>query len=152
MKLQADLREFIELLSSHQVEFLVVGGHSVAFHGYPRLTDDLDLFVRPTIENGRRVLAVLEEFGFGDLEVTAETFTDPSRMVVLGRKPNRIDILTSISGVSFDEAWGDRTPGDLDGLSVHYLSRKHLVQNKTAAGRPQDLADVAKLPGTRSLT
>jgi predicted nucleotidyltransferase len=145
VKLQKDLREFVELLLSRSVEFVVVGGHAVAFHGYARLTDDVDLFVRPTLENGARLVSSLEEFGFGSIGVTAETFTHPDRVIQLGRPPNRIDLLTNIYGVTFDEVWSSRVAADLDGLKVFMIGRDALIKNKRATGRAQDIADVEKL-------
>jgi predicted nucleotidyltransferase len=145
VKLQKDLREFVELLLSRKVDFVVVGGHAVAFHGYPRLTDDVDLFVRPTHENGARIVVALEEFGFGSIGITAETFTHPDRVIQLGRPPNRVDLLTNIYGVSFDDVWSTRVEADFDGLKVFMIGRDALVKNKRATGRAQDIADVEKL-------
>ena len=108
MALQKDLREFIELLRSNEVEFLVVGGYAVAFHGYPRLTGDIDLFIRNTRENISRIVKTLEQFGFGPVGDIIEDLAQPERMLRLGNEPNRIDILTSIAGVGFEEAWKDR--------------------------------------------
>ena len=145
MKLQQDLREFVELLLSRGVDFVVVGGHAVAFHGYPRMTDDIDLLVRPTRENGQRIVDALAEFGFGGVGLTAESFTAPDRVIQLGRAPNRIDLLTEIYGVSFDEVWATRVAADLDGLKVSMIGRDALIRNKRATGRTQDLADADKL-------
>lgn len=118
MKLQADLREFVGLLVSRKVEFLVVGGHAVAFHGHPRVTEEMDLLVRPSLENGRRIVEVLEAFGFGQLGLSADSFIAPDRMIQLGRPPNRINLLTGISGVIFEEAWAARVPAELDGKEL----------------------------------
>jgi len=147
-KLQTDLKEFIALLNSHGVEYLVVGGHAVAFHGHPRFTGDIDFLVRPTAENAARVLAAMRDFGFGDLQLVAADFTTPERIVQLGRPPNRIDILTSISGVEFDEAWSDRIAAKLDEQAVHFLGFDTLIRNKKASGRDKDLADVKTLIAT----
>lgn len=144
-KLQNDLKEFIVLLNSHAVEYIVVGGHAVAFHGHPRFTGDIDFFVRPTSENAARVLGALRDFGFGDLPLISRDFTTPERIVQLGQPPNRIDLLTSISGVEFDDAWNDRIPGNLDEQPVNFLGFDTLVRNKKASGRDKDLADVKKL-------
>jgi hypothetical protein len=143
--LQADLREFIALLSSHEVEYVVVGGHAVAFHGHPRFTGDMDFLVRPTPENARRVLAVLDDFGFGTIGVSEGDLTTPGRVVQLGHPPNRIDILTSISGVDFDAAWASRIETEMAGQRVRMIGWSELLQNKRASGRQQDLVDVAKL-------
>ena len=147
MKLQKDLREFIGLLLSQDVEFLVVGGYAVAFHGYPRLTEDIDLLVRPSLENGSRILRALDLFGFGSIGLTAEDFTAPDRMIQLGRAPNRLDLLTEIWGLTFEEAWASRIPAELDGLEVFVIGREELIRNKRATARSQDLADAEKLEG-----
>ena len=149
MKLHDDLRELLESFLSRGVEFLVVGDHAVAFHGHPRLTQDTDLFVRPTLENGRRIVEALAAFGFGSVGLTAEDFTVPDRMIQLGRVPNRIDLLTGIFGVTFDEAWSTRVEGDLGGVRVPLIGREALIKNKRATGRPMDLADADWLESQR---
>ena len=144
-KLQADLREFIALLNSHNVEYLLVGGHAVAFHGHPRFTGDIDFFVRTTPDNARRILAVLEQFGFGNIGITEADLLEGGRIVQLGHPPNRIDVLTAISGVEFESAWRSRVGAVLDEQPIFVLGWDALLQNKRSAGRPKDLADVAKL-------
>jgi hypothetical protein len=145
VKLQKDLREFIELLNSRGTDYLIVGGHAVAFHGHARFTGDIDFLVRPTSENASRVLDVLRAFGFGDLALTVDDFIIPGRIVQLGRPPNRIDLLTSISGVDFQEASASRMRAELDGLPVSFLGWQALIDNKRTSARAKDLADVAKL-------
>lgn len=145
MKLHKDLRTFVELLVSAKVDFLVVGGHAVAFHGYPRFTGDIDLWIRPTPDNAQRVLAALTAFGFAGLGVTLDDLVRPESIVQLGRPPHRIDLLTSISGVNFDEAWASKASGRLDDQNVWYLGRDALVTNKRASNRPKDLADLHEL-------
>jgi hypothetical protein len=145
VKLQNDLSEFLALRNSNGVEYLVVGGHAVAFHGHPRLTGDIDFFVRPTTENGARILNVLNQFGFGQLALRPQDFETPGQVVQLGRPPNRIDLLTSISGVEFDGAWQTRVPGQLDEHLINYLGFEALIQNKTASARDKDQLDVKKL-------
>jgi predicted nucleotidyltransferase len=149
VKLQRDLREFIELLSSHAVEYLIVGGHAVAFHGHPRFTGDIDIFVRATESNAQRLNAALAAFGFGDLGFDDATWLAPERIVQLGRPPNRIDLLTSISGVTFDEAWAGRVTAQLDGLEVPLIGLDALLVNKRASGRAKDLADLEELERRR---
>jgi hypothetical protein len=139
------LREFIELLSSRKVEYVIVGGHAVAFHGYPRFTGDIDFFVRPTLENGGRLVEVLEAFGFGNLGIDPAIFAAPKKVIQLGRPPNRIDLITGIDGIDFEEAWQSRVPADLGGVPVFFLGRDALVRNKRAAARPKDLLDLEKL-------
>lgn len=145
MALSSDLREFIELLNFHRVEYLIVGAHSLAFHARPRYTGHLDLWVRPTAENGERIIAALKQFGFGKMELAASDFLKPEQVIQLGRVPNRIDLLTSISGVSAERAFSGRITADLDGLPVAFLSKELLIANKRAVGRPQDLADLNEL-------
>ena len=149
MKLDKDLRELLESFLSNGVEFLVVGGHAVAFHGYPRYTDDLDLFVRPDAANGERIVRALVLFGFGSLDVKASDFTADDRVIQLGRAPNRVDLLTRLYGVEFDEAWRTRLPGKLDGISVWIISNEALIRNKRATGRTRDLADAEMLERLR---
>ena len=145
MKLQKDLREFIELLNSHAVEYLVVGGHAVAFHGYPRYTGDIDFLVRPTEENASRIVAAIMKFGLADAESLKATLVQQQKVVQIGRPPNRIDILTSASGIDFEEAWERAISGSLDGLPVQFPDLRSLLKNKRASGRAKDLADVEEL-------
>lgn len=144
-KLQADLKEFIDLLNSHRVEYLLVGGHAVAFHGYPRFTGDIDFFIRMTLANAQRLLAVLNDFGFGMLDITDRDLLEPKRVLRLGHPPNQIDILTSISGVEFDVAWATRVDATMDDQRVLIIGWNELLRNKKASGRQKDLADVDKL-------
>ncbi len=143
--LDEDLRELLACLTAHHVEYLVVGGHAVAFHGYPRFTEDLDLYVRADPQNASRILAALAAFGFGQVGLTANDFTADDRVIQLGRAPNRVDLLTRLWGVDFAEAWSRRVEGEIDRMPVAVLSRTDLIRNKRATGRPQDLADAAAL-------
>lgn len=139
--LDKDLRELLALFRSKGVEFLVVGGHAVAFHGRPRLTDDLDLFVRPDTANGERIVQALLEFGFGSLDLTAADFEADDRVIQLGRAPNRVDLLTRLYGVDFADAWAGRVAAQIDDSAVWIISKHDLIRNKRATGRTQDLAD-----------
>jgi hypothetical protein len=145
MKLPPEWREFIALLCSHHARFLVVGAHALAAHGRPRATQDIDILVEPTRANARRVCAALADFGFTALANELEAFGTPDRMATLGRPPLRIDVMTSISGVSFRQAWRGRVTATLDGMEVAFLGRAEFVRNKTASGRPKDLLDIALL-------
>lgn len=145
MRLHKDLREFIELLNSHGVEYVVVGGHAVAFHGYPRYTGDIDFLVRPTEENVSRIVAVLEGFGISGAHELKAALTQPEKIIQIGRPPNRIDLLTSASGVDFEEVWNQAISAELDGLPVRFPDLSSLLKNKRASGRPKDLADVDEL-------
>ena len=150
MKLGKDLKEFIELLNSQKVEYIVVGGHAVAFHGHPRFTGDIDFLLRPSRENAERLIGAVKEFGFSEMRLSPDDFTRPNTVVQLGYPPNRVDLLTSISGVDFEEAWGSRLGGELDGLPVYFLGWDALLKNKRTSGRDKDLADLAKLSTVRA--
>jgi len=121
-----------------------VGGHAVAFHGYPRFTGDIDFFVERSEQNASKIERVLNEFGFGRLGLKAADFLDPGVVVQLGRPPNRIDILTSIDGVDFEQAWNSRVKTST-GAELFVISKELLLQNKRVAGRAQDLADIEHL-------
>lgn len=142
MKLERDLREFIELLNARDVRYVIVGAFALAHHGRPRYTGDIDFFVEPSAENAERLSQVLEQFGFANIGVVEEDFTAADQVVQLGVEPHRMDLMTSISGVAFEEAWNTREYGDLDGLQVPFISRELLKRNKAAVGRKQDLADL----------
>ena len=141
-RLNSDLRELLALFSSNNVEFLVVCGHAVAFHGHPRFTNDLDCFVRPTAANGARIVEALRQFGFGPLDIEAADFGASDRLIQLGRAPNRVDLLTRLCAVGFDDAWATKVLGTIDGVPVWFIDRDSLLRNKRATGRPQDVADV----------
>lgn len=143
--LDEDLRELLALFIANRVDFLVAGGHAVAFHGYPRFTEDLDLFVRADRVNAERIMKSLDEFGFGQVGLSADDFVADDRVIQLGRAPNRVDLLTRLWGVEFDQAWARRIEANIDQVPVAFLSRTDLIINKRATARPQDLADAAAL-------
>lgn len=138
----SDWIDLCRLFAAHRVEFLLIGGQAVIAHGYPRLTKDMDLWVRPTAENGERVLAALSDFGMPLTDFDATRFSDPNVIIMLSRDPFRIDLLTSIPAVEFEAAYSRRTSITLDGVEIPLISREDLLTNKRAVGRLQDLADV----------
>jgi hypothetical protein len=148
MPIPKDWRAFIESLNSNRVEYLVVGVVALAYHGFPRYTGDLDILIHNTSENAQRLEAVLESFGFGSLGLKATDFAGPYRVIQLGMPPNRIALLTSITGVSFDEAWAGRVDGEFAGIQVRFIGRPQLIQNKKSTGRSQDYADLELLGAT----
>lgn len=133
-------------LNRHQVEFLVIGGYAVVFHGHVRNTQDLDLFVRPTEENARRTVAALEEAGFGSPDLTPGVFMSDNG-ISLGEEPLRVDIISRLPGVDFEAAWLRREKSVFGAEPAHYMSREDLISNKRAVGRPRDLDDVRELEG-----
>ncbi len=145
MRLSSDLREFLELLNARGVDYLVVGAHSLAFHGRPRYTGDLDILIFPSDANTKMLVELLTEFGFADSRFAASDFIESDQIIQLGRPPNRIDLLTSLTGVTNAEAFADKVRAEIDGVPVFLLGKTQLIQNKRAVGRPQDLADLAEL-------
>ena len=145
MPLSRDLRQFVECLNSNEVEYLIVGALAVSWHGFPRYSADIDFFVRSNTENARRILAAIRSFGFASLPLALDDFTTPNRVIQLGHPPNRIDLMTSISAVDFDEAWAKRVAGQIDGLPVQIIGLDELVRNKTASNRPKDRIDLDAL-------
>lgn len=142
MSLSKDWREFLESLNSRGIDYVVVGAHSLAFHGRPRYTGDLDILVRPTPEQAIKLVDLLNEFGFRESGFKPADFVEPEQVIQLGRPPNRIDLLTSISGVSTDEVFATRISTELDGIPVYMLSKEALIRNKQSVGRAQDIADL----------
>jgi len=144
-----DFRDILVAFTRSGVEYLVVGAHALAAHGVPRVTGDLDLWVRASADNAHRVWIALGAFGapLADLNVREKDFTIPDIVVQFGLPPFRIDVMTSISGVAWDDAWSERLDGQLFGVSVAFLGRESFVRNKLASGRPKDVRDVRSLEG-----
>lgn len=147
--LNPDFRDLLECFGREGVEYVLVGAYALAFHGSPRATGAIDVFVRATVPNAERVWRALVAFGapLAAAGVKPQDFAAPGIVYQVGLPPRRIDILTDISGVSFDEAWASRVLGDLEGLAVPFLGRQTLIANKRASGRLKDLADVERLEG-----
>lgn len=142
MKLPPDSIEFVALLNSNRVDYLVIGAHALAFHGHPRYTGDLDVLVRRSKQNAAAVMAAIEQFGFHFPQLSAADFEAPHRVVQLGVPPVRIDLLTTLTGIDFDEAWSRRQAAEMSGVPVFMLSKEDLVANKKALGRARDIADL----------
>lgn len=140
-----DFLDMLSALSEEGARFLVVGAYALAHHGLPRATGDLDLWVERSAANAARVLRALRRFGAPLDQVSEEEFTEPDLVFQIGVAPCRIDLMTSIDGVAFRDAWEERVGLELDGVPVQILSKRHLIQNKRAMGRPQDQADLARL-------
>lgn len=143
MVLNKDFREFLQLLNEHEVRYLVVGGYAVAFHGYPRYTKDLDIWVWINPVNADHIIKALANFGFTGL--SPADFTTADEFIQLGFPPNRIDIITSCDGLEFETCYEDRVLTRFDDLEVPFIDLKNLIINKKATGRPQDLGDVDNL-------
>jgi hypothetical protein len=148
MDLAPDFDEFIGFLTAHGVEFVVVGAYALAFHGAPRFTGDLDILVRPTLDNATRLLGAVAAFGFPVPDLSPDTIADRRRMLQMGVPPVQIHVMSAISGVDWHEAWSDRVDGPLGRHIVPFLGKATFLRNKRAAGRPKDIADIDALePG-----
>ena len=142
-----DFKELLELLNSHKVEYIIVGAYALALHGNPRFTGDLDIYIKPDTLNASQVLAALKEFGFGSLELEEKDFTEVHKVIQLGMPPVRIDLLTSLTGLTWDDAVKGELKGELGGVPVLFLGKKEYIKNKKALGRQKDLADAEVLEG-----
>ncbi len=145
MELDKNFREFIALLNEHKVKYLIIGGYAVNFHGYPRYTKDIDLWLWMTSPNIKNLIQAIKDFGFGSLSLGIEDFMTPENIIQLGYEPYRIDLLMDVEGVVFDECFERRVEVDLDGVNTKFLSLQDLIAIKKKAGRLQDLADAEQL-------
>jgi predicted nucleotidyltransferase len=140
-----DFKDFLRLLNEKSVEYLLVGGYAVGYHGYPRATADLDVWIARNPENAQRVTEALRDFGFDLPDLKPDLFFDENRIVRLGLPPLRIEVITSASGVTFEECYLERIRAEIDGISVNIIGREQLLANKRAAGRHKDLDDIEHL-------
>ena len=145
MEVQPDFRDLLALFNEHKVEYVIVGGYALAFHGAPRYTGDIDIFVKPAPDNAQRIMKALDAFGFGSAGLTAEDFQYPDKVVQLGVPPVRIDIVTSITNVTWETVAANRVEGKYGDVDVHYIGRNEFISNKRAVGRKKDLADIEAL-------
>ena len=143
--LSKDFKEFVALLRKHDARYMIVGGYAVGVHGYPRYTGDLDIWLDPERENAQRVLKVIEEFGFGSFKLTVDDLTKEGNIIQFGQPPLRIDLLTSIDGVTFDACYANRKEVVFDGLAMNFIGYHDLITNKHATGRHRDLDDVENM-------
>ena len=144
--LTKDFKEFLQFLNARGVDYLLIGGHAVAFHGYPRATSDMDVWVAVTEENADKLVRALIDFGFDVPTLSSSLFLRPGRVVRMGLPPNRIEIQTGIDGVDFADCFPRRIAAEIDGIRVNLISLDDLKRNKRASGRNKDLADLDNLP------
>jgi hypothetical protein len=149
MRLEKDFKEFIELLNKDKVKYLVVGGFAIAYHAIARFTKDIDIFVEASEENSKKIMSVLKQFGFGNIGLNEGSFRKEGQIIQLGYPPLRIDLVTSISGVKFETAWGNREKGTYGDIPCYFISKEDLIKNKRAVGRNQDKADLEILEKSR---
>lgn len=145
MKVEKDFRDFIALLNRHEVHYLIIGGFAYSFYVEPRFTKDIDILIEQSMENAKKILKAIKDFGFTDIGLTEKDFLETGQVIQLGVAPIRIDILTSIKGVDFPSFWENRVIGQYGDIDVFFISKQDLIKCKQASGRKQDLADIEKL-------
>lgn len=145
MEIQQDFKELLALFNAHKVEYIIVGAYALAFHGAPRFTGDIDILVRPMPENAKKILSALDDFGFGSVNLTIEDFQKSDHVVQLGHPPVRVDIVTSITGVSWEDAERGKQSGLYGDVPVFFLGKEQYIANKRATGRLKDRADLEAL-------
>lgn len=145
MELQKDFKELLELFNKHKVEYVIVGAYALAFHGCPRYTADLDILIKPESNNAKKIIEAIKEFGFGSLNLTVEDFSSREKVIQLGVPPIRIDILTSLTGLTWEQISSNRAKGKYGDISVYFIGKDELVINKKVLGRYKDLADIESI-------
>jgi len=145
MEAQKDFKDLLELFNFHNVNYMIVGAYALAFHGAPRCTGDIDILVQTNTENAEHILCALDEFGFASVGLTIKDFLGPDKVVQLGVPPVRIDIVTSITGISWEAAESGREEGTYGDVPVYYIGKEQFIVNKQAIGRKKDLADLEAL-------
>ena len=144
--LPKDFKEFLKLLNANQVEYLLIGGYAAGYHGYPRATANIDIWIAAKPDNSTKIINVFNDFGFSDFMLQPDIFLKEDQIIRIGLPPIRIEVITTISGVSFDECYSERVIGKIDGIQVNLIDLKHLKINKKASGRHKDLNDLENLP------
>ncbi len=145
MEVQEDFRDLLALFNGHHVDYVIVGAHALAFHGAPRYTGDMDILVKADQKNAQRILAALKQFGFGSVGLGPEDFATRENIIQLGVPPVRVDIVTSLTGVSWDDIASGREKSLYGDVSTYYIGKKEFIRNKRASGRKKDLADIEAL-------
>jgi len=146
ISLHPDFKDFLKLLNSHKVDYLLIGGYAVGYYGYPRATADIDIWIAINPQNAAKMVKVIDKFGFKVPELSANLFLCKNKIIRLGNAPVSIEVLTSISGVDFDECFKNKTIALIDHVKVNIINLKDLKKNKKASGREKDLIDFKKLP------
>ena len=146
IELHPDFRDFLRLLNSYEVEYLVVGGYAVGYHGYPRATGDMDVWIGVSESNAHKTAMVLRDFGMPEKEVSEEIFLEKDKIIRMGNPPVRIEVITGASGVDFSDSYSRRQIIDIEGIPINFISLRDLKANKRACGRHKDLEDLEHLP------
>lgn len=146
IELPQDFKEFLRLLNSKQVKYILIGGYAVGYHGYPRATNDMDVWIAVEPDNAEKLVSALNEFGFQQPDLSRQLFLERDKVIRMGIAPMRIEILTSVSGIEFDESYQESVLDNIDGVPVRIISLKDLKTNKKVSGRHKDLDDLENLP------
>ena len=145
MEILPDFKELFALLNANQVEYVIAGGYAMAYHGSPRYTGDIDIYIRPEPANARNVLKTLDEFGIPDLDLTEQDLTTPDQVIQIGVEPMRVDLLTSLDGVTWDEVRAGCASAAYGDVQVLFIGKRELIRNKKATNRLKDRADLEAL-------
>jgi predicted nucleotidyltransferase len=145
MNLEKDFEDFVKLLNQHEVDYMIVGGYALAFHGKPRHTGDLDIWIAISDINANKMTEVIHDFGMASLRLQKSDFLQAGLITQIGYPPLRIDILNEIDGIGFEEAYQNKAIIDIDGLNINYIGLDDLIKNKISSGRHQDISDVVAL-------
>lgn len=145
MRVEKDFEELLGLFNEHKVKYCIVGAYAVGFHGYPRYTKDMDIFIEPSLQNGQNIVRALDEFGFGSLKITAQDFTKKGAIIQLGYEPIRVDLINSIKNRDFKQVWAHKAEGNYGKYKVFFISADDLIENKMSTNRKQDLIDAELL-------
>lgn len=145
MKVKKDYEDLLKLLNKHKVKYCIIGAYALAFHAKPRYTKDIDILIEPGLENGNRIVKALNDFGFKSLKLLSEDFSKPGKIIQLGYEPLRVDILTSIPGVSFDRVWENKVVGSYGAVKAYFVGIDELIKTKRLSSRPQDKIDLELL-------
>ncbi len=146
IELHPDFRDFLRLLTSHDVRYLLVGGYAVGYHGYPRATGDMDIWIELSEQNSKKVASAFRDFGMSDEVISEGLFLEKNKVIRMGVPPVRLEVITGASGVSFEECYSNREVVEIDGILINFISLQDLKKNKQAAGRHKDLEDLEHLP------
>ena len=146
IELHPDFKDFLRLLTSHNVRYLLVGGYAVGYHGYPRATGDMDIWIEMSESNSINVASAFRDFGLPDEALSKDLFLEKNRVIRIGVPPVRLEVITSASGVDFNECYSNREVVEIDGIPINLISLQDLKKNKRAAGRHKDMEDMEHLP------
>ena len=146
IELHPDFKDFLKLLNSYNVRYLLVGGYAVGYHGYPRATGDMDIWIELSEQNSKKVASAFRDFGMSDEVISEGLFLEENKVIRMGVPPVRLEVITGASGVNFEECYSNREVVEIDGILINFISLQDLKRNKQAAGRYKDLEDLEHLP------